>query len=190
MYWHIIIIVLFFNYSQLLSNNNNWSIGLGKSIFIDQTSYVGLRLTSPSFKFENKDDFWSEEENIHPNRFKKNKFVSEVFVLNTFKRNAYAPLTIWSLSVYHTFKKVKFISFAAIAGFRHSGVYKNTNNGYGIRELGSSKLGFGLSVQFDLRFIIPYIEITDSYNLTVGAELHLKNIYRKLKRKYDLHLYE
>ncbi len=176
------------SFSQSAEGAGPWSIGLGSSKSILQTNYYSIRFISPRFKFETTDDYWTEEQEKHPSKFKKDKFLFEVLIAKKLNENIYSPQSIVAASLYHSFIKAKFVQVAGSVGLKYA--INTTTMRHGFGPASNEKIGlcFGLMTEFNLRFILPYIDFNAAGYVTVGAEFHLRKIYRKLNRRYDLDL--
>lgn len=176
-------------FSQSTKKTEPWSMGFGMSKGCGELYYYNIRLISPRFKFETTDDYWTAEEEKQPAKFKKSKFLFELLIPQNMPETVYKPECILSCNVSHRFFKAKFIDLTGIVGLSYGINTITMRQGYGPPSNEKIRLTFGSRIEFDFRYVIPYMEISAAgYNgyITGGMEFRLRKIYRKLNRRYDL----
>ncbi|MDQ3111824.1 MAG: hypothetical protein M3R17_18200 [Bacteroidota bacterium] len=147
---------------------------------------IGIRFISPCFKLETEDDYWTEEEEKDPGKFKRARFLFEVMYGYKYRMKDIEVTEISSNAsfVYRLFN-YKLLSINAIGGLKFFFLY---NRDYGL--LNFKKIyywEYGASAQLDLGFVVPFIEIKRFKYCTFGMELRLHPVYKKPKRKYHIH---
>ena len=180
--------------------------GVTKDIFNPTFNGYDLRTFSPRFKIETGNEYWTEEEEKHPERFKNYRFMFDVMYAPAYSieydGGKYSPtlyfkdVTQYQLSgnVLKRFYQYKRFSIEWVGGMQ---LFFVTNPDYGlINYQRFYRWYIGSLMQFDLGIISPFMDIGMNFiyrvdaNLvyTVGSKLSLSPIYKGLKRKYKLNL--
>lgn len=148
---------------------------------------IDVRFISPRFEVETDDTHYDEDREKHPENFKKARFCFDFMYAGKYHLDEMQNVREFSLttdflySIYH-FKK---FTLDAMGGMR---LFFITNHDYGL--LNFKRIYFwdcGLSAQFDLGFILPFIDIKRGTYYTVGAEFKFKGNDLKPKKHYKAH---
>jgi hypothetical protein len=157
--------------------------GLSTSSRFNTYFSYNLRTVSPRFKWSNRD--LSEEEEKHPEKFRKARFMFELIYK--------PPLNVFGMScnVQYRLLKYKKLSLEAYAGLKFfivpspdfviKSYYSPTIN------KGVWYINEGLILQFNLGVIAPFADIGYDGIFTLGAEFDFHKIYKNPKRRYKLH---
>jgi hypothetical protein len=160
-----------------------WSLEAGASLISSPYRHftvINLRYISPRFRWSHED--WTAEEEKHPERYKKTRFMMEVLYAS--------PLTFLgtSLNIQYRFIKYKKFSVEAYGGLKFI-IFKPSDYVINPHSSGNKKeiwyLNPGLIFQFDLGLIGPFADIGGDGILTVGTELDIYRVYKKLKKNFS-----
>ena len=140
--------------------------------------YTGyeLRCVSPWFKREKMNDYWTEEEEKNPDKFKKSRF-SMLLGLSHFNIE-YLTLRM----EYRAMNKGRFSTFLTYGGELSAGASDDLLS-----------VILGVDVQYNLGVITPYFDVNfntgEQFILACGTRVNLKHIHAvRLKKRYNLHL--
>lgn len=146
-------------------------------------SALNLRCLSPGFKSNNND--WTEEMEKHPERYKNACFMFEIIYMPPFK-----VLCAGANLQYHLLK-YKRLSMDAYGGlkfiFKAPPDYIPNARLKRVVEKSGWYINPGAIFRLDLGIIAPFADIGYDGILTVGTEFNFRAIYRKPKRRYNLH---
>jgi hypothetical protein len=164
---------------------DRWALGLGKTI--GGLNFYNIRIISPYFKYESTDDYWTEEEEKNPEKFKKGKGMVEMLIPQKYD-STWTPIFLFSSNMYYCFVKKKYLAASAFGGITAVLDFSTLHRGYyGPPNSSGIVPNAGLNLQFNFVFVLPYIEVSLT-GLTIGSELRLSKIYRNPKRRYHLNL--
>lgn len=165
-----------------------WAMEFGatSNTFYKEASFVNIRCMSPRFKCN--DDDWTEEMEKHPERYKKARFMFELTYAPPFK------VFCGSVNLQYRILKLKRLTLEAYGGLKF--VFAAPNDfipNYKVAAI-ADKTGWyineGLICQLDLGVVAPFADIGYDGIITIGTEVNLRKIYKKPKRRYNLHAKE
>ncbi len=147
----------------------------------------GIRFISPNFKIETDEEYWTEEKEKKPGKFKKARFFCELMYAPKHSVDDLKDVTECSANANMTYSIFHYRRFNldAIGGMRLFFLYSAE---YGL--LNFKKISYwdcGAAAQLDLGFVAPFIEVRRFRYYTAGIELRLHPVYKKPKRKYHIH---
>lgn len=147
----------------------------------------GIRFISPNFKIETDGEYWSEEKEKHPEKYKKARFFYELMYAPKHTVDDLTDVTEFSTNADITYSILRFWRFNldAVGGLK---LYFQYRHDYGL--LNFKKVyywDYGAAAQLDLGFVVPFIEVRRFRYYTAGIELRLHPVYKKPKRKYHIH---
>lgn len=147
----------------------------------------GIRFISPNFKIETEDEYWTEEKEKHPEKFKRARFFCELMYAPKHQLDDLTDVTEFSTNVDLTYSilHVKRFNLDAVGGYR---LFFQYSPGYGL--INFKKVSYwdcGAAAQLDLGFVVPFIEVRRFVYCTAGIEVRLHPVYKKPKRKYNIH---
>jgi hypothetical protein len=159
-----------------------WTVEGGASTnnLFNESSSINLRYISPKFQLSNEDHYWTVEEEKHPEKFKKARFMFELL---------YAPpfnVLGTGLNLQYRILKLKRLSLEVYGGLKFFFV---TRPDFGTRNSQRTwYINDGLICQLNLGMIAPFTDIGYDRIFTIGTEVNFHSIYKKAKRRYNLNL--
>ncbi|MBL7932717.1 MAG: hypothetical protein JNL60_12485 [Bacteroidia bacterium] len=144
-----------------------------------ERSILNLRYISPRFRWTQSE--WTAEEETHPEDFKKTRIMFELL---------YGPPTkIFAMgaNVQHRILKYKKLSIEAYGGVKFFFVSTEdmTLNTRGSRQNKDAwYINAALLIQVDLGLFSPFVDIGRDVIYTLGVEIDLPGIRKKVKRRF------
>lgn len=144
-----------------------------------ERTILNFRYVSPRFRWSQSE--WTEEEEKHPEDFKKARIMLEVL---------YAPplnLLATSVNIQYRILKYKKLSVEAYGGIKFFFI---TPADFVVNPHVASKkndawyINPGLLCQLNLGLISPFADIGADGIYTIGTEIDLRGIHKKVKRKF------
>lgn len=147
----------------------------------------GIRFISPNFKIETDGEYWTEEKEKHPEKFKRARFFYELMYAPKHQVDDLTDVTEFSTNADLTYSilHLRRFNLDAIGGLK---LFFQYSSDYGL--INFKKIYYwdcGAAAQLDLGFVVPFIEIRRFSYCTAGIEVRLHPVYRKPKRKYNIH---
>jgi hypothetical protein len=147
----------------------------------------GVRFTSPNFKLETDGDYWTEEEEKNPGKFKRGRFFCELMYVPKHIVGDLTDVQEFSANadfMYRIFQ-IKRFNLYAEGGLRFQFLHSHD---YGLINFKKVYYwDYGAAAQLDLGFVVPFIETRRFRYWTAGIEFRLHPVYKKPKRKYNIH---
>jgi hypothetical protein len=170
-----------FGYTRIIS----WKDSI-TGLAINNMRGFDLRFISPRFELITDDTYWTDERKKHPEKFKRARFSIDMMYAYRHRDHYYQKASEYAIAgdFYYAILRTKRFCVDAIAGLKLDYV---VDKDYGL--INFKKVYYydlGVSAQFDLGFISPFIDIRRGF-YTFGSEITLHPIYRKPKHKYKLH---
>jgi hypothetical protein len=159
-----------------------WKIECGASTsnaFKESASF-NLRYISPRFKWS--EDEWTEEEEEHPDKFKKTRIMLELIYKPPLK------VLCSGLNVHYRFLNYKRLSVEARGGFRFFFIPgKDFENIPPLKKIkGFTYANIGLLCQINLGMWGPFVDLGSDSIITIGTELNIHAIHKNPKKRYKL----
>ena len=152
--------------------------GASKNVFLNESYSINLRYISPKFELSGENHYWTVEDEKHPEKFKKARFMFELLYAPPFE------VIGTGFNLQYRILKLKRLSVEVYGGFKFFFVTRS------YFRSGSSKgtwyINDGLICQLDLGVIAPFVDIGYDRILTIGTEMNFHAIYRKPKKRYNL----
>jgi hypothetical protein len=159
-----------------------WTVECGVNPFTSSIKYPALnfRYISPRFRISTED--WTEEEERHPDKFKNGRLMMELMYTPPFRFFGS------SFNLQYRFVKSGRLSIEAYGGpkliFVTPSDYVINPGAEGTRKE-AWYINFGLLFQFELGLIDPFVDIGKDRLATIGAEIDLHAIRKRIKKKTD-----
>ena len=165
--------------------DGKWKLECGVSTMstFKKSSALNLRYISPKFRWSDND--LTEEQEKHPEKYYRTRFMFELIYTPPIKNLCTA------INVQHRILKYKIVSLEVYGGLKFFFI---RGSDFAIKRSfvkGSSKgiwyINTGAILQINLGIIMPFADIGYDGIVTVGSEFNLHKIYRKPKSRYKLH---
>ncbi len=168
---------------------DSWTTAFGytRSASSNLFNGIDLRFISSRFQIETEDDYWTEEKEKNPEKFKKARMYFDFMYAPRHSLGDLNDVSEFSTNadILYSLLHGKHFSIDVIAGMRF---YFQESKKYGLVNF--KKVYYwdsGFSAQWNFGFIAPFIEIKRGLYYTIGTEIRLHSVYRKPKRKYKIH---
>lgn len=183
------------------NGEKHWDIlyGLSKNFVSREFKGYNLRFVSPPFKIETGEEYWTDEEEKNPDKFKKYRFMFELMYVSSYTDSfqVYPKPS----ALYH-FKDVKQYFFSGnilYSIINYKRLKMEVSCGLQMFFLINPDFGLinfrrfynynvGLFTQLEFEIISPFIDIGLNGICTFGTKFSFEPIYSKIHRKYKLHL--
>ena len=157
--------------------------GVSTNSNFKQSSALNFRYLSPRFKSTNND--WTEEMEKHPEKYKNTCFMFELIYMPPIK------VVCAGVNLQYRLLKRKRLSLDAYGGLKFiikapPGYIPNVKLKRVIEKSGWY-VNIGAIFRLDLGIIAPFADISYDGLITAGAEFNFHAIYRKPKKRYNLH---
>ncbi|MBN8703601.1 MAG: hypothetical protein J0M08_11080 [Bacteroidetes bacterium] len=156
------------------------SFSLGTSLARYQSRYLNIRYISNRWKVFTLDELHETTEEEQEAKPAKWRFMGEVLIGTP---NSSYRLGL-STTVYYTFFASKYLQANALGGL------KLMTMPFDLQQ-DIIPPNFGIMLQINAYVCYPFIEVSlnpQETHLSIGLELRINRVYKKLKRKYDLDL--
>jgi hypothetical protein len=162
-----------------------WTFGYGASTssLFKKSPSLNLRYISPRFKWSHYE--LTEEDEKHPEKFKKARLMFEVIYS--------PPLNVLCTGInaqyrFVNYKKLSVEFYGGLKIFFMPGAEFETIRPLRERHGEIWYMTMGLLMQLNLGRIAPFIDIGGDGIITIGSELNFHSVFRKSKKRYKLHL--
>lgn len=144
-----------------------------------ENSILNFRYISPRFRWSQSD--WTEEEEQHPEDFKKARIMWEVLYgppLKTLATGINIQYQLWK------YKRLRLEAFGGVKFFFLSPGDMIINPHVAGQGSNAWYINAGLLCQLDLGLAAPFADIGTDGIYMLGAEIDIRRIYKKVKRKF------
>ena len=150
--------------------------GISTNLILDNSG-LSISLVTPNLKIvREEDNYWTEEEEKNPEKFKKFNFSLE-FLLFPYQQYSMVGNVHYRLCKY---RRWSIQGIGGIMFFFQPSELADFKAGYMLR--------FGLLTQINLGLIAPFASISSDGSYTIGSIFDLKAVRINPKNRYHLHL--